>query len=905
MSTNPNPSKLVVLKVEYKNNKGVSTFLFPLNPTEFTVEQSNRVGVTFTYGEKIFQNLGRGLKTITMSGHTGFKLSYDKYGLFSAVTNGIESQTSTISGSKTASDLSEFNDVSDTDGKNLFLDLYALIQLIKGENIFLGSLPESQVTETYSIENIDKIETIKLVVPDERIVYDVILQKDTFMRSKDQPHLYKYGFSFIVTNESVNFLLSGATEFLPVKPEIRLNLMQQAVKSVSGAIESVKQKALGISAFSAAFNSCNSAIDAINGSVTSLTAASSEVNRNLNDLRRLEKINSVIKNVSVSLSTVRSTVQLLKAYGNLSAFYETNINFKQAQKQGQLLLNEMTSQKVELVYKINLQRLASISTPVTIASNKATVAMIKADIRFLHKTGFVVPIERVEEVSTSSGKKVAVIFSLAPSSLNIKDIKVFALNDYSRSNNLVSEYSDVQMVLSKSFFDAGSVFNIQIEYDFKTFEQINQVKYQSIRRVQIRNGDTFKGILQRHASGELASIPTYEAEVAYLNKLEYPYVVTRSNDTFAIYQGSYARKIFATNSEFLSFISNITITGTEGGLLPLYSYNTVKPSFINDDPDLITDLLVTNTTFFTLIFKETYSNRLYVLVGLFPAGGTSGYLFQASKYYLFAVEKGKSYEITENVIWEILSPYTINDDLIDFYGQSTFLETDPAILAATNLFDIDKLVIKNIYKLYVGAFSEDSFVFTTADKVFLSGNSENKQYPLLTNFINFPALTTYDVLAFKQYSLFTDGDFILLPSLSDKFLSFQNAIEGSDVYKIDWDLNFIIHEIIHARPDLGADQGEIELPLINGIPNAKQAIYHRLITPKGGLRLHPSYGLPALMGKKNNLENLILLKYNVFDQLTKDPRVKSISNISASSKNDVLTTEVSVVLVNNDELTIR
>ena len=60
MSKNPNPSKLVVLKVEYKDNGGVTSFLFPLNPAEFTVEQSSRVGVTFTYGEKIFQNqIGR------------------------------------------------------------------------------------------------------------------------------------------------------------------------------------------------------------------------------------------------------------------------------------------------------------------------------------------------------------------------------------------------------------------------------------------------------------------------------------------------------------------------------------------------------------------------------------------------------------------------------------------------------------------------------------------------------------------------------------------------------------------------------------------------------------------------------------------------------------------------------
>lgn len=905
MSTNPNPSKLVVLKVEYKDNKGVSSFLFPLNPAEFTVEQSNRVGVTFTYGEKVFQNLGRGMKTITMSGHTGFKLDYSTYGLFSSETNAIESQTSDISGGPKASQISNLNDV--TTGKNLFLDLYSLIQLIKGENVFIAGAPEDQITASYSIDNIDKIKTIKLIIPDKRIVYDVLLQKDTFMRSKDQPHLYKYGFNFVVTNESINFLKSGVTEQFSVRPEVRLNIMQQAVSDISSSINSVKEKAFGISGFSTAFNYCNNIIDSIGNSVKYFNAATSEVNRTLNDLRRLEKINDVIKNISTALSTARSSVQILKSYGNLSAFYETIINTKQAIKQGDLLLAQLQSNKEELTYKVNLQRLASISTPITIASNKATIAMVQTDIRFLNKTGFVIPIERVEEISTISGKKIAVIFSLAPSSLNIKDIKVFSLTDYSRANNLVSDFNDEQMILSKSFFESGSIFNIQIEYDFKTFEQINQIKYKSIRRVQIRNGDTFKDVVQRYAPVELSTIPSYEAEVSYLNKLEYPYIVTRSDDNYPIYQGSYANKYFSTNAEFLSYISNITITGTEGKPLPLYSYDDVKSSFLIDDPNLITDLLVSGTKFFTLLFKETYSNRLYVLFGIYTSAiGPYIYMFGADKYYLFAVEKGKSYEITENVIWEILSPYTINDDLIDFYGQRSFLETDPTILATTDLFTIDKLVINNIYKLYVGTFSENSLVFfTSADKVFLSGDADNKQYVILTNFINFPALTTFDVLAYKKFNIFTDGDFILLPSLSDKFLSFQNAIEGSDVYKIDLDLNFIMHEIIHARPDISVTAGEIELPLINGIPNAKQALYHRLITPKGGLRLHLDYGLPQLLGKKNNLENLILLKYNVFEQLTADPRVKSISNVSASSKNDILAAEASIILVNNDEITIH
>ncbi len=48
-----------------------------------------------------------------------------------------------------------------------------------------------------------------------------------------------------------------------------------------------------------------------------------------------------------------------------------------------------------------------------------------------------------------------------------------------------------------------------------------------------------------------------------------------------------------------------------------------------------------------------------------------------------------------------------------------------------------------------------------------------------------------------------------------------------------------------------------------------------------------------------------MLKYNVFEQLTADPRVKTVNNVKASSNNDVLSAEVGVVLVNNDEVLIK
>lgn len=900
--SNPRPKKLIVLKVEYKNNDGLTNYLFPLNPTEFNVTQASRVNAVFTYGEKVFQNLGRGLKTLTISGHTGYKLNYDKYGLFSATADSVESSGSLVSGSKLQSTLAS-QDPSFSDGEKLFLDLYSLIQLIKGENIFIsGGRTEDEIFPRYSVENIDKIKNVSLVIPDQGIVYDVLLQNDSFMRNREQPHLYKYSLSFVVTNEAVSFRRSLPTEGFFVNALRRLGIMKDGASTVSDAFDGVKETILGIPGVSTAVTAYNDLISNMNDASEFLNSGLTEFNKRANDLRRLEKINDVLTGTYNAIANMRLALQIIESYSTTDAFYETKINSRRVSRQASLLYDQLKSQKDQLTFLVAVQRLASTDTPVTISANKATIAMVRKDIKDLDKTGFVIPIDKVEEIETSSGRKISITFSQSPSSLGISDIKVFATNDYSRSNNLVSLLSDEQMILAVSYFSGGRIYDFQIEYDYKTFEQINKLKYKSIRRIKIRDGETFESILKANAPNEVSSISTYASEVAYLNNIEFPYVVTKSDSKYYFYQGSHAFVNFADNAEFLKYISNIVITGTEGQLLPLYSYENVKDSFAIDETDLITALLPSNVKFFVLLFKETYSNRLYALYGLFTDYASSeAYLFQAEQYFFVAIEKGLSYEVKENVIFEILSPYTINDDLIAFYGQQDFLDS----LSETDLFTRDSLVIKNIYDSYVGSFSHDSFVFTADDKQFLAGDDDNKQYPLLTNFVEYPIADSYDITAFKKYRILLDQDYILLPSLSDKFLSFQNAVNGQDVYKVDLDLNFIAHEIIHARPDLGPTDGTVDFLLINGIPNVKQALYHRLITPKGGLRLHSEYGLPQLLGKKNTLENLTLLKYNLFDQITSDNRVKSISNISATSDNDEMSSEVSVILVNNDEVTVR
>lgn len=902
--SNPRSRKLVVIKIEYKDGKGVTNFLFPLNPAEFSETQVSRVSSVFTYGEKVFQNLGRGLKTVTISGHTGFRLDYNLYGIFSSPSGSDDSLASIRSGSKLQSNLAS-QDAIASDGARLFLDLKSIIQLIKGENIFLKGPVESQISENFSVENLDKISKIQLILPDQSMVYDVLLQNDLLMRSKDQPHLYKYQLTFIVTNESIRKITSRPTEagagfVLPIVS--RLNSIKESFQDLGKKFDNVKNDILSQPEISTAVNAYNALTFSVGETIQAFSTGLLEVNTKVNDLRRLESLNNVLKQSANAISNIRSSVQILKSFVNATAFYETKILANRVLKQSSLLFDQFKTNKEELAFRVNLQRLASVDVPITIAANKAVIAFVRKDVEDLIKSGFVIPIDKVTEIDTEYGRKISIIFSQAPSSLDISDIKVFAINDYSRSNNLVFSLTDSEMILSSSFHDIGRIFDFQIEYNYRTFEQIGQSRYKSVRRVLIKDGDDFDSILKRYAPTELEIIPSYSSEVAYLNKIEFPYIVTRFNSNYTIYQGSHAFVEFTTNADFLKYISNVTITGTEGPLLPLYTYENVKDTFLIDETDLKTALLPSNKKFFVVLFKDTYSSRVYALFGIMNDYASNfAYIFQADQYFLIAVEKGKSYDVIENVIWEILSPYTITDDLIDFYGQREFLES----LSEDDLFTRNKLVIQKIYESYIGLFSSDSFVFTVVDKQFLAGDVDNKQYALLTNFLNFPSASSYDVISFKKFKILTDKDHILLPSLSDRFLSFQNAVNAGDVYKTDLNLDFIKYEIIHPRPDISSTSGEIDFRLINKVENVKQALYHRLVTPKGALKLHLNYGLPQLIGKKNTLENLIMLKYNVFEQVTSDNRVKVVSNISANSSNDILSSDVSAVLVNDDEVSIR
>lgn len=874
-----------MLSVKLRAKADEINYLFPLNPSSLTINQASRVSATFTYGAKVFQNLGAGLKTLSFEGHTGYRLDYTKYGLQGA-------SSSLNPGAKVP-----------LPGALHWLDLYALIQLIKGENKYISSI--DGITKAFSVDNIDNVETVKITIPDQGITYDVLLQNDSFMRNREQPHLYKYKLDFIIIQES--FGAPRAAEDVSQVPDV--GSLVDSIKRKANMLLNIKASFMAVPGIQAISSAYDVAVNAINKTVQYGNFFITAANSSINDLRRLERMSDALQSVANNVSLVKGVVLQMKTFTSLqTAFYEPIIRFKNILSEMRLLKKAMTGEQQNLLFNINLSRLASISAPVTLAANKATVAQFSKDIRKLSDVAFPFSVDYVKESTSLGETKINIFFKTRPSSLGVSGLKIYAANDFGNENNLVESFSDTNAVLSTNYNTSGFFYNFVIEYNYTTFESIVQSRYKSIKRILITPGETFDTIIKKYASAEASSSKTYSSEVAYLNSIEYPYVVTSDNANYDAYFGSYAYKIFTTNSEFMQYLYNISPVLYPGRNLPLYDKAVANVSTFLLQQQEVIDQINLGDRFFVLLFKETYSNRCYALFGITDNPDCG--LFSADSYVICALEKGRSYDIDNNIMFEILSPYTVTGDLTDYYGQTELFDSivDPMI----SLFDKNLEVVNAIYVQNVGMFTADNFPFTDSvtDKTFLAGDTDNSNYVILTNFTidSLGAINSYSVSSFSIYKILTDGQEIFLPSFSKEFLSFTDVYSKEDTYKVDLDSRFQYFDdtnvSILPRTDQGSGQGILDFKLIDGLNNVKQAIKNRLECPQGGLILHLDYGLPNLLGKKNTLENMILLRYSLFSQLTSDARVKSASNIQVADSGDALKAESSIVLVNNDETII-
>jgi len=725
------------------------------------------------------------------------------------------------------------------------------------------------------------------------------------MRNREQPHLYKYRLDFIIAQESLGTPRASGQVTTQI-PDT--GSLVASCSKLAATLKNVKTRFMSLPHVQAVSDAVNNGIKYVNEAITAGNFFITSANSTINDVRRLERMTDAINKVAANVSLVRGVILQIKTFSNLNtAFYEPYIALKHLKTQMSLMQKSMTGDKQNLAFNINLTHLASISAPVTIAANKATVAQFQKDIRQLNRIAFPFPIDRVEEITVNDVTKINVFFKTRPSSLGISGVKIFAANDFGNETDLVESFSDSNLVMSTNYNTSGFVYSFVIEYNYTTFESIVQPKYRSIKKILIVPGETLESIVKKYAPNEANASKTYLSEIAYLNEIEFPYVVTSDNANFDAYFGSYGYKIFLTNGEFMQYIYNIDVTTFAGPSLQLYDSTIVDDSSFILQQQEVKEQIKTSSKFWVLLFKETYTNRCYALFGMtnLPVGS----LWTADSYVICALEKGRSYDIDTHSIFEILSPYNTTGDLIDYYGQRSLFDslTDPTV----SLFDNLVTVINAIYVTNVGLFTDNSFPFTQSDKVFLSGDVDNKNYVILTTFtaVGSSAITEYSITAFSAYKVLTDGQEIMLPSFETTFLPFAEAFAREDTYKIDLDSQFQYFDDIHVsvlpRPDLGVGHGILEFKLISGLDNIKQAIKNRLECPQGGLVLHQDYGLPVLLGKKNTLEHLILLRYNLFNQLMSDNRVRSVNDMQIQDVSDSMKAQASITLVNNDETSIK
>jgi hypothetical protein len=996
-----NSNQLFVLNVKFEGAPPIK-FSFPINPEEISVDQQSRVGVIFTYGSKVFQNLGRGLKTITLSGHTGFRVAPE--------LNNVFSQFSPI--------------VFEKEGKRSYLDLYALIQAIKGENIF--DVKAADFKE-YGTRNIGKIKYVKLVDAQKFITYDVILRSDKFFRSRTQPNLYRYSLSFVVQDESFSApdidtsTIKNEPTFLELAKNISANL-QTIKNNVSASIRSINSM---ISNYSdAVIGVVDDAFSVATAVTEGITAIESNLSSRVDSITRLDSLQDLIKSFTQMINGVYILQEKIKAAANGEAFFELNNNLK-------ILRQTLTGTAQQTRAYYNEERfrrdLTSIGNQGNIQVDRDAWARFETDVYGLKTSSFNIPdvdIKKIEvansflygkdnrdlNYSTTNFNKFfsdtyQLTFVESLSDYNIKTFNAYLFNDFERKNNVLTKQTDVIYTANLPRNYVGKL-NFEIQYSsVESF--LNSSDFRSIRRLKIREGDTLENLIDSYAKEEKVAYKNYESIVSFLNNIEEPFIITYtpifgiSTQQISDYVGSFSisqswdeilSKTYINKITRSSFISYYKYNFNENDLgadvrLPLYSIDPNSPLYVADlsmalqkniaealnlniysvkinytvgdfvafngisyvciqnngpasslwHPTSVAYWSVTTGRNFSMtILKDIYSENLYVLFGVTAVGNndtTTTILggLDVSKnveyFFIVGLERGTGYNVVQDTIFEILNPFNVTEEILDRYAGLERFRDD----IETVSWDKCLTVIQNIYKEYLSASASLSFAWTYAERsFFISGTdptdigySGEKGSALFTNFYylttpdpitgeNIRTKYVYNMTAEIKYKILTNDDYILLPSLSDSFLGFENVLYKDDVYKIDVNQDFLKYEIFSLDTVNSVSNTQqtytIDFPLIRGIPNVKQAIVNRLDCPEEGLKPHKEYGMPNLLGKKNSLENITLLRYYLYSQLNLEHRVKRVDSMKVEVKQsipDAVIADSNITLVNNDEIIVR
>ncbi len=95
--------------------------------------------------------------------------------------------------------------------------------------------------------------------------------------------------------------------------------------------------------------------------------------------------------------------------------------------------------------------------------------------------------------------------------------------------------------------------------------------------------------------------------------------------------------------------------------------------------------------------------------------------------------------------------------------------------------------------------------------------------------------------------------------------------------------------------------GRNDLAVVSGVDNLVQALNHRFMIFKGGLRQlgHPVYGskLDELIGRPNDETTRNLVRLYTLEVLRQEPRIKEIMNVKITPKPELGRVDIDVTVV--------
>lgn len=214
------------------------------------------------------------------------------------------------------------------------------------------------------------------------------------------------------------------------------------------------------------------------------------------------------------------------------------------------------------------------------------------------------------------------------------------------------------------------------------------------------------------------------------------------------------------------------------------------------------------------------------------------------------------------------------------------------------------------YKKYTIAYGDTIQAITQHEMGDLSRWQEIVEY----NSLDYPfVVESLDQKLNHEGKVVTTGDTIIIPIIVDLMDTDADTLGhrdrelimglalGRDL-AVKYQEQSVGHKALYGESvGLIATRGEIAT--VSGVDNLRQAIINRLLTPRGTLLMHPSYGsnLYALMGSPATKDNMVMIEDEIASTIKKDGRVQDVEIVNSTVEGEIYKGEFIVQLYSFQE----